>query len=301
MMTTDYSSAIQPPPRSVRHAPRVLLATDDSEAARAAEEWIRRLRWMQQPTVDILTVAPPPPFSSRLWLQTYRTAVHDALLEARETDLLAAQRIANSVGARLQTDGTVVRVWARHGSISDEIIALSQLEGPDLVLLGRQAKSAQILAWRPNTLQQVARHADAALLVANRPPAAAGPLPRSILLIVPNEPAGKNALHWLDWTGWQRQTDLTLGWRGRHGRESSDALRRLADDAEVATVKEVDLRPPRRGWIGGGVEPADFDLVVLPRTGPATGDEVRFATEMVTAVLILPPDAGAIAGKVERP
>lgn len=300
-MTTDYSSAIQPPPQPVRHAPRVLLATDDSETARAAEEWIRRLRWAQRPTVDILTVAPPPPFSSRLWLQTYRTAVHDALLEARETDLLAAQRIANSVGARLQTDGTVVRVWARHGSISDEIIALSQLEGPDLVLLGRQAKSAHILAWRPNTLLQVARQADAALLVANRPPTEAGPLPRSILLVVPNEPAGEKALRWLDWTGWQRQTELTLGWRGRPGGESSDALRRLADVAEVATVKEIDLQPPRRGWIGDRVDPADFDLVVLPRTGSGTGDEVRFATEMATAVLILPHDASGIAGQAGRP
>ena len=51
---------------SVAHAPgarrevrpiRVMLATDDSESARAGEEWILRLRWRVPPVVDVVCVA----------------------------------------------------------------------------------------------------------------------------------------------------------------------------------------------------------------------------------------------------
>ena len=288
MMTAQQTGAIRPRPQPLIRAPRVLLATDDSDTARAAEEWIRRLRWAQPPTIDVLTVAPPPPLASRLWLQTYRTAVREAVLQSREEDLLAAQRVANSVGSRLQKDGTVVRVWARQGSIPDEILATSQLEGPDLVVMGRQSKSPHILARGSNIAEQVAKHADAAVLIANRPPDGPGPLPRSTLLVIPAGPAGEEALRWLQWAGWLQQTDLTVAWRGRPEGSGSDAPRRLALAAGVAHLSEREVPTEAGEWAGELMDPEAFDLVVLPLSGSRSGDELRAATESRTTVLILP-------------
>jgi nucleotide-binding universal stress UspA family protein len=238
----------------------------------------------------VLTVAPRPPLVSRIGLQTYRTAVREAVRSGREADLLAAQRIANSVGARLQGEGTIVRVWARQGGISDEIIAISQLEGSDLIVIGHPNRSAHAFAWGPSIPTEVVRAADAAVLVANRPPEEAGALPRTTLLVVPGKRAAEAALRWLRRAGWLRRAALTLGWGGPQD-GTLEELRLIARDT-AATVTEIEIQRDDHRWVGELVAP--FDLVVLPRgsdwSGVADDTKVpaRINRETRAAVLITP-------------
>ena len=58
---------------------RVLLANDDSQAARNAEAWVSRLRWSRPCVVDVLCVAGHGITRFGWRMQTYRAAVRQAI------------------------------------------------------------------------------------------------------------------------------------------------------------------------------------------------------------------------------
>jgi hypothetical protein len=124
---------------------RVLWATDDSDAARTAEEWLLRLRWSTPPVIDVLTVAPRQWRALGLAAQTYRPAVHDAVAGLRQEELMSAMRIANAAGQRLQRGGLAVQIWARHGAPPDEIVAVVRSERPDLVVISPGGRRSRLL------------------------------------------------------------------------------------------------------------------------------------------------------------
>ena len=241
----------------------VLFATDESDAARNGEEWIRRLRWARTPAVDVLTIAPRPGWVFGLGLQTYRPAVRDAVILARETELVEAQRVANGVGSRLQHAGIPVRVWARSGEAADEILRASRMEGVDLVVLGSSGKAGRALPWGRSVSSHVARNADVAVLVAQLPPPGDARLPRSIAILDVDDAATAGALAWLTDTGWLDEAHVTRarpeGGDGRptkdvfaavlqegtvdlavvpgmHDRRAADAVLRVADAARVSVL-----------------------------------------------------------------
>ena len=123
----------------------VLLATDDWEAARSAEAWVSRLRWSGPCGVDILCVAGHGITRLGWGMQTYWTAVRSAVEEMRQSERLAAERIANTVGERLQHAGLTVRTWARQGDAAEEILAQIEFDQPDLVVLGPRGRSSVLL------------------------------------------------------------------------------------------------------------------------------------------------------------
>src|SRR5918996_1174240 len=136
-------SAVEEQPAVTRDAAtsvRVLLVTDASAAAGVAEAWIGRLRWAIPPRVDILCVARPRRLASGIALQTYRSAVRNAVADLRQSDLLQALRIANSTGERLQAKRLLTGAWARLGDPVSEIGAMVRAEALDLVVLGSDGR-----------------------------------------------------------------------------------------------------------------------------------------------------------------
>jgi nucleotide-binding universal stress UspA family protein len=248
---------------------RVLLATDESDAARAGEEWVRRLRWPRPPAVDVLTVAPRAAPAWGLGLQTYRRAVKEAVMQAGQAGLLEAQHVANAVGSRLQEDGLRVRIWARDGEAADEIVRTAQLEATDLVIVGNRGRSSRGLIWGRSVSSQVARDADAAVLVARQPPRGDFRLPRSIAVLEGDEAATAEALHWLRGAGWLSGATLTMMRLGGGDRPTVSVPRsRQVAGAVASADRVIDLPPDRDRSIDVVRELAgrqDVDLVVVPR------------------------------------
>ena len=252
-----------PRPPLAPQGARVLFATDESDEARAAEEWIRRLRWARTPAIDVVTIAPRPGWVSGLGLQTYRTAVREAVRQARETELVEAQRVANAAAFRLQRAGMPVRVWARAGEIADEIVRASRLEPTDLIVIGHSGRSALALIRGGGVSGHVSREADVPVLVAHAPPHGHERLPQSIAMLDTGETATAAALRWLDDAGWLDETHVTMV--ATHGGQPVDDVHALIDATGI-------------------------DLVVIPRT-PA-GREAKRAMEISetsrVSVLLVP-------------
>ena len=283
-------------PRLAPQGASVLFATDESDAARAGEEWIRRLHWARTPAIDVLTVAPRPGWASGLFLQTYRTAVREAVIQARETELVEAQRVANAVGSRLQHAGIGVRVWARSGEAADEIVRASRLEAMDLVVVGGSGRSSRALLWGRSVSSQVARQSDVPVLVAQPPPPGEDRLPQSVAILDVDEVATAGALAWLRDFGWLNETRVTLArLEGPDGRPSSATGRsgRAAADTALPAAGEVVLPSDRDRSIDAFrvlIEQAEIDLVVIPRAhDPRETDlALKIADVARVSVLLVP-------------
>lgn len=290
---------------------RVLWATDDSDAARAAEGWMLRLRWSSPPLVDVLCVAKRRWRGTGLSVQTYRTAVQDAVGDLRQGELMTAMRTANEVGQRLQGAGLLVQVWARHGAPAEEVAALVRSEHPDLLVVSPRGRRRPLLPG-PTVTEQVVRRAEVATLVARRPAAEGGELPRQILLAVTHEHLAEHALGWLTRAGWLHESRVTLvglaprqessgsndaplDVRAATGPVSEAALERLAAVAAPdAGAGGVDTRilpggPPAERLLetlGGSA----MDLVVVPH--PRPGQRYDFAENIAlsapVSVLVMP-------------
>lgn len=274
----------------------VLFATDESDAAPAGEEWIRRLRWARTPAIDVLTIAPRPGWASGLWLQTYRTAVREAVIQARETELVEAQRVANAVASRLQHAGIRVRVWARTGEAADEIVRVTRLEAADLVVIGCSGRSSRASLWGRSVSSHVARHSDVPVLVAQPPPPGDDRLPRSVAILDVDDGATAGALGWLRDVGWLNETRVTLArLESPDGRASSATVRsgRAAGDTALAAAGMVVLPSDRDRSIDALrvlIEQAEIDLAVIPRAHDRreTDLALRIADVARVSVLLIP-------------
>jgi nucleotide-binding universal stress UspA family protein len=283
-------------PRLAPQGASVLFATDESDAARAGEAWIRRLRWARTPTIDVLTIASRPGWASGIGLQTYRTAVREAVLQARETELVEAQRVANAVGSRLQHAGIRVRVWARTGEAADEIVRASRLEAMDLVVIGSSGRSSRSLLWGRSVSSQVARHSDMPVLVAQPPPWGDDRLPHSVAILDVDDGATAGALGWLRDIGWLHETRVTVArLEGRDGRPSSATVRSgmMAGNTALATAGVVVLPSDRDKSIDALrvlIEQEEIDLAVIPRAHDRreTDLALKIADVARVSVLLIP-------------
>ena len=280
-------------PRLAPQGASVLFATDESDAARAGEEWIRRLRWARTPAIDVLTIAPRPGWASGLGLQTYRTAVREAVIQARETELVEAQRVANAVGSRLQHAGIRVRVWARTGEAADEIVRASRLEATDLVVVGGSGRSSRALLWGRSVSSQVARHSGVPVLVAHPPPRGDDRLPQSVAILDVDDAATAGALGWLRDVGWLDGARVTLArLEGPDGRPSSPTVRSgtVAGDTALAGAGVVVLPSDRDRSIvalRALIDQAGIDLAVIPRAGDRRETDLALRIADVARVSVL--------------
>ncbi len=180
----------------------VLLATDDSESAGHAEAWVSRLRWPRPCVVDVLCVAGRGIAQLGWGMQTYREPVRRAVEGLHQGEMVAAQRIANEVGERLQGVGLTVRTWARQGDAADEILAHIELERPDLVLVGSRGRSGLAELLLGSVSHQVAASAEQPVLVARQPRTDSGRMPARLLVLVDGSPAAEVAIDWVVGQGW---------------------------------------------------------------------------------------------------
>lgn len=281
---------------------RVMLPTDDSPSARVAEAWVARLRWKAPPTVDVVTVASRG--MSRLgWsMDGDRQAVREALESLRRGELLAAERVANDVGERLQRAGLTSRTWSRQGDTRDELLAHIDMEHPDLVVVGPRGRSTVAAMLLGSVTQDMVEHAPCPVLVARSPGGEGGTLPRHVLLLVDGTLRGADVVGWLEHAGWLTETRLTVaGLLGeRAGLEwdepelVEEVARELREDA-VATLEHL-VQP----LIDRGL---DVDVVLLeghPLESASEAAAQRGADLIALPRLARRPGGDALSEKVAR-
>jgi nucleotide-binding universal stress UspA family protein len=181
---------------------RIMLATDDSASARTAEEWVTRLRYGKPPIIDVVCVAGRGLTQLGWGMQTYREPVRLAVEGLRQSELYAAERIANEVGERLQGAGLTVHTWARQGDCCEELLAMAGVDRPDLVVVGPRGRSGLAAAILGSVTHGLIAQADRPVLVARPPLATEGQVPEHILLVVDGSPSAAAAVGWLDRAGW---------------------------------------------------------------------------------------------------
>jgi nucleotide-binding universal stress UspA family protein len=290
----------------------VLLASDDSDAARNAEAWVTRLRWSRPCVVDVLCVAREGLTRLGWGMQTYRTAVREAVEQLRLGEVLAAEGVANEVGERLQAHGLTVRVWARQGDPAEEIRAAIATDQPDLLVLGARGRSRLAQLLLGSVSSQFIDEAGEPVLIARRPPEGGGPLPGHLLILVDRSLAAESAIDWVMAAGWARGATVTLLGLGglARGVEPSEpelaeevsalmrddvvtALDRLSErlrDQAVAVTTEIELGHPLEGALRAAERLAP-DLIVAARPPRGRGQDPfveKVARYASTSVLIVP-------------
>lgn len=169
---------------------RVLLASDDSPSARAAEMWALALPAPAGRRLDIVTVASPRSAWS-LGAQTYREPVAEAVDGLREGRQRDAEAVANTIGERLQAHPDVtVRTWARMGRTPDEVLALVAETAPDLVALGHRSRAAVLEHVLGSVAREVLARSTRPVLVARRPPGGR-PAPRTAVILAETPAVGE--------------------------------------------------------------------------------------------------------------
>jgi nucleotide-binding universal stress UspA family protein len=290
----------------------LLVATDDSEPAHHAESWISRLRWSRPRVVDVLCVAGHGITRLGWGMHTYREPVRQAVEDIRQGELLAAQRIANEVGERLQQGGLTVRTWARQGDAAEEILAHIDLEQPDMVVVGPQGRSGLARLLLGSVSSQVIASAGRPVLVARRPASERGPLPEHLLILVDGSPGAERSIAWIVEHGWAIGSRVTiLGMLGVPAGVDSDepeavsalqgivrgdaatSLERLAEplrqQAETLTI-ELEIGHPIEGALRASEELA-ADVVVVacpPRRRGQDPFAAKVARYLPASVLIVP-------------
>lgn len=290
----------------------VLLATDDSGSAHHAEAWVSRLRWSTPCVIDVLCVTGPGIARLGWGMQTYREPVRQAVEGLRRSEELAAQRIANEAGERLQRSGLTVRTWARQGDPAEEILAHIGLEQPDVVVVGPRGRSGLAQLLLGNVSNQIIASAGCPVLVARDPGPGQGPMPRHLLVTVDGSPGAGTAVAWIVQKGWAIGARVTvLGLLGVPAGVDSDdpgaaatlqelvrddaarSLERLSaplqEQAEKLTI-ELEIGHPLDGTLRAAEEFA-ADLVVVARPPRRRGQDPfaeKVARHLPTSVLIVP-------------
>lgn len=176
---------------------RVLFPTDGSEAARAAEAWITRLRWRDRTIVDVLSVAAPGITRMGWSMEGDRSTARQAAEQLRQAEIIASERSANDASLRLQEAGLRTRTLARQGDVAEEIISVADAERPDLVVLGPRGRSRIAQFFLGSVSRQIIEDVSTPVLVARQPPAGDGLLPDRVLVLADGDRPAASAVDWL--------------------------------------------------------------------------------------------------------
>jgi nucleotide-binding universal stress UspA family protein len=292
---------------------RVLLATDDSSPARAAEAWVTRLRWLAPPAVDVVTVASRG--LSRLgWdREGDGQAIRTAVESIRAGELAAAERISNEVGERLQRVGLTVRTWSRQGDTPEELLAHLEAEPSDLVVVGTRGRSTVVTMLLGSVSQDLVEYSPCAVLVARATEEDGSSLPHHVLIAVDGTLRAEAVVAWLVRAGWLKDAGITLaGLLGERAGLEWDEPELIADVAnavrqDAAATLERIAQPlldagldidvtlveghPLQGTFDAAVS-RDADLIAVARGVRRRGADPfpeKVARYAPVSVLIVPP------------
>lgn len=143
----------------------VVMATDDSPSARAAEDVVASWPVFEGLPIDVVSVADAVrPWRSGI-APGFQRQARDAY--AKELDEVAevAKRIAQEATMRLSEAGRLAEATVRRGDPAAEIISLAEQRASDLVVLGSRGRSAIAEIVLGSVARNVLAGSDASVLV----------------------------------------------------------------------------------------------------------------------------------------
>lgn len=191
-------------------APRVLLATDGSIAARATESWVTRAGWTDRPEVDVLCVAGPAVAGLAWGLPPAHMAAREALAALARDEEGAARQIAEEVAGRLRKAGFSATGSVRAGEPAVRLLERVDEWHPSLVAIGSRGRSDLEVMLLGSVTQQVAAHCPLPVLIARSAGMPPGRLSQRVLIVVDSGPAARATVEWLSAHGWLRDARVTL-------------------------------------------------------------------------------------------
>ena len=141
---------------------RILLATDGTPHARAAEEWVIGLPLAWTDSVSVVTVVPEESWQKLGHVvDRSRDPQEDARPERPSAAAEIAERVRERLAARVRETGWMIRV----GSPSEQILQTIDEIRPDLVVIGCRGRNARQRVVLGSVAERVAREAACSVAV----------------------------------------------------------------------------------------------------------------------------------------
>lgn len=146
----------------------VVMATDDSPSARAAEDFVAGWPVLEGLPIDVVSVADAVhPWTSGI-APGFQLQAREAYAKEVEEVAEVAERVAREATMRLRGAGRVAEAMVRHGDPAAEIIALAEQRRADLVVLGSRGRSAIAEIVLGSVARNVLAGSDASVLAVRR-------------------------------------------------------------------------------------------------------------------------------------
>lgn len=120
---------------------KILLATDASDDANAAVEFLLQFPFPEQCSITLLTVIDAHVFVDTDMVEL-TSEQNEALHATRNTVREEAEQYLASQAARVARDGWAVETMVRSGDVAEEIIMAAEELGVDLAMVGSHGQSA---------------------------------------------------------------------------------------------------------------------------------------------------------------
>ncbi|MEX1334921.1 MAG: universal stress protein [Candidatus Limnocylindrales bacterium] len=195
---------------SSQHRYRVLLATDGSLASEWAHRWVARVRWAEQPTVDVLTVADSTVLQPAWLPATLDHQLVELTGVLREEAEAEAASIAETTATRLRREGLTVTATSTYGLPAVRLLEHIAESTPALVALGHRGQSDVDAMLLGSVTHEVARYSPSPALVARAPTDDGSQLPRRVLVVVDPLTRAQPAVAWLRRHGWLAGAEVIL-------------------------------------------------------------------------------------------
>ena len=185
---------------------KILLATDGSDCADAALDFLLRFPFPDNSTVILLTVIDERVFVDAESVEL-TPAQSDELHAVRNTVREEAQAFLDAAAQRIGESGWAVTVQLRSGDVTEKIIVAAEESRVDLVIVGSHGLTPVERFLLGGVSSQVLMYAPCSVLIV-KPPAAGHPLPGTgekpwrVLLAYDHSAPACNALEWCASLAW---------------------------------------------------------------------------------------------------
>ena len=148
---------------------KILLATDGSDSARAALDFVVRFPFARDSELRLVTVLQPVLEAAEM--SELSEAHHELFEKARHAEQQTAEQLLEEEAGRLSEAGWTGATEVRTGNTAEQIVAAAEAAAADLVVVGSHGHKGVKKYLLGSVSERVLRHASCSVLIVRHPPA----------------------------------------------------------------------------------------------------------------------------------
>jgi nucleotide-binding universal stress UspA family protein len=148
---------------------KILLATDGSDSARSALDFLVRFPFPRASEFRLVTVLQPVLEDAEM--SELSEAHHELFEKARQSEHDTATRLLDEEAGRLNEAGWTGTTEVRTGNSAEQIVAAAEAAAADLVVVGSHGHKGVKKYLLGSVSDRVLRHASCSVLIVRHPPA----------------------------------------------------------------------------------------------------------------------------------